>query len=95
MTRVKAVSVRVVEIITEDGTPLGLFGVESEWQGMRRLVRLTDPHPPRVVNVESIPSLIVDLPPGGDSGVFGPAFGEYRAVLDVVKASPSLADKLL
>lgn len=84
-TTVKAVSVRVFELFTVKGTSLGLFKVEGEWEGMRKLVSLDKPE--HVV--------IVNAPAAAYVKVFGEIFGERRAELDVMKASPDVLSKLL
>lgn len=90
-TIVKAFPVRVFELLTADNTSLGLFKIDSEWQGMQRLVSLAD----------ETQCVIVDM--GGNvlERVFGKVFAEVFGAdstpppeFDVVKASPDLAAML-
>lgn len=84
MAEIKAVSVRTFELFALDGTSLGLFKVESEWQGLRKLVSVGSPL--RVVIVTSNETKIDE--------VLSDVFGEHRLQLTVVKASPDLLETL-
>lgn len=81
---IKAVSVKCFELFAPDGTSLGLFKVESEWQGMRKLVSVDD------VNQ----SVIVNAPGSEFEKVFGSIFGEHRGELELIKASPEIIAKV-
>lgn len=83
MTTIKAFSIRAFELFAADGKSLGLFKVESEWQGMRKLVSISEASESAIV-MASLPLI----------EAIENAFGEHRAELTVVKASPDLIIKL-
>jgi hypothetical protein len=68
-------------VFAKDGTDLGYFRVESEWQGMTRLVN------------DNLYSLIVNYADGGLADVFRTVF-EPKDGLEcaVVKASPQILE---
>jgi hypothetical protein len=84
VAQVKVVSVRVFEVFSSEGSSLGLFRVDAEWQGMQKLVQIDNP---------SL-CLIVDVDGAGIGGIFNAMFGEHRAEVGLVKASPDLLLKL-
>jgi len=79
----KLVSVRCFEVLNHHGESMGLFKVESEWQGMKCLV-----------SVDGVQRIIVDASEDYVSGVLGNIFGEHRLEASVVKASPDMVAKL-
>ena len=83
--RVKVVSVRCFEVFTPDGTSLGLFKFEGDWQGLMLLRSLSDP----------AQSVVVDPSSPSIASIFGDVFGEHRAEVEVVKASPDLGREIV
>jgi len=81
--KVKVVSVKAFEVFDVQGGSLGMFLVDSEWQGLQRLK-----------SVDGKTEMIISPGIDGLAGMFASIFGGERCEAQVIKITPDLGAKL-